>query len=100
MGRVSRGTWRTTGSRRHPLLSRKAPPGSGPTCSRGAGWEVRRAATAKKARAAAMRYFSGDGNVVIGNSHCKGMGMGRIGGRRAGLGRGRGGGGGGGGFGV
>src|ERR1017187_5085948 len=35
MGNVSSATWRPTGSRRHPLLSRKPPPGSGPTCSRG-----------------------------------------------------------------
>src|ERR1035438_543111 len=66
MGRVSSAIWRPTGSRRHPLLSRKAPPGSGPTCSRGAGWEVRRAARERKAMARAMRYLSGDGNVVIG----------------------------------
>src|ERR1017187_3085183 len=66
MGRGSSGVWRPAGSRRHPLLSRKAPPGRGPTCSRGAGWEVRKAARAKKARAAAMRYFSEPGSVVIG----------------------------------
>src|ERR1039458_1785031 len=58
MGRVSSGIWRPAGSRRHPELSRKAPSGSGPTCSRGAGWEGRKAVRARKARAAAMRYFS------------------------------------------
>src|ERR1017187_3572569 len=36
MGSVSSGTWRPTGSRRQPLLSRKAPPGS-PAWRRGRG---------------------------------------------------------------
>src|ERR1035441_1033763 len=42
MGSVSSATWRPTGSRRQPLLSRKAPPGSGPTCRPGAGRQARR----------------------------------------------------------
>src|ERR1035437_1656631 len=72
MGRVSSASWRPTGSRRQPLLSRKAPPGSGPTCSRGEGWEVRMAARERKAMARAMRYFSEPGWRVMGTSHCNG----------------------------
>src|ERR1039457_5247058 len=72
MGSVSSGTWRPTGSRRQPLLSRKAPPGSGPTCSRGAGCEPSMATIETKAMARAMRYFSEPERRVMGTSHCTG----------------------------
>src|SRR5437762_736245 len=44
MGNVSSGICWPTGAKRQPLLSRNPPPGSGPTCSRGAGWEPSSAA--------------------------------------------------------
>src|ERR1039458_2768812 len=53
MGKVSSGICLPAGSRRQPLLSRNPPPGSGPTCSRGAGREHRRAA----ARRSAMQIY-------------------------------------------
>src|ERR1039457_6840243 len=88
MGSVSSDTWRPTGSRRQPLLSRKAPPGRGPTCSRGAGWEPSMATRETKAMARAMRYFSEPGMCVMDTFHCTGSGadaglQGRTGGSAA-----------------
>src|SRR5436305_2556960 len=51
IGKVSSGICVPAGSRRHPLLSRKPPPASGPTCSGGAGCELR--STARKINPAA-----------------------------------------------
>src|SRR5260370_35054414 len=83
MGRVAGAPGAQTGSRAQPLLSRKAAPGSGPTCSRGDGCEPRMATRERKAIARAMRYFSvpsfskpgigKPGGVVMGTAHCKGI---------------------------
>src|SRR5260370_18188257 len=73
MGRVSRANWRPTGSTRQPLLSRKPPPGSGPTCSRGDGCEPRMATRERRAMARATRYFSEPGGCFMGKSHCTGI---------------------------
>src|ERR1700728_183950 len=49
IGNVSSGVCLPAGSKRQPLLSRNPPPGSGPTCSRGAGWEQTIAAAVSSA---------------------------------------------------
>src|ERR1700733_4195365 len=49
IGNVSSGVCLPAGAKRQPLLSRNPPPGSGPTCSRGAGCEQTIAAAASSA---------------------------------------------------
>src|ERR1700683_4289875 len=55
MGNVSSAICLPTGWRRQPLLSRKPPVASGPTCSRGAVCELKSAPKANRTITSAMR---------------------------------------------